>query len=81
MEKQEFEKLLMDANFTKKEFAKLFGISHQTVVNWGNGKNIPYWVESWLHNYIELKEAKEHNNNVFSSEEVRKLKVFLSTLK
>jgi len=60
MNKREFEMLLMEADFTKKKFAEFMGIAHQTVVNWGNGKNIPYWVESWLKNYIELHQWKEH---------------------
>jgi len=60
MEKKEFDKLLKIGGFeTKKEFANLFELNPKSVNNWGTSQNIPYWVESWLKNYIELKEAKD----------------------
>lgn len=60
MENIDFKKLLNKADLSKKEFSGLFGISQTTVNGWGtSGKSFPYWVESWLNNYIELKELKE----------------------
>lgn len=55
-----FKELLKKANLTKKSFSELLGTSTQSVNNWGsNGRDIPYWVESWLSLYIENKECKE----------------------
>ncbi len=60
MEKKEFDKLLKIGGFdTKKEFANLFELNPKSVNNWGTSQNIPYWVESWLNNYIELKEIRD----------------------
>ena len=55
MDKIKFNKLLEDANLNKKELANLLGCAIQTVNNWGSTQNIPYWVESWLENYIKAK--------------------------
>ncbi len=55
MDKIKFNKLLEDANLNKKELANLLGCAIQTVNNWGSTQNIPYWVESWLNNYIKAK--------------------------
>ena len=55
-----FKELLKKGNLTKKAFSELLGTSTQSVNNWGsNGRDIPYWVESWLTLYIENKECKE----------------------
>lgn len=52
----EFKQLLKEANLTKREFAELLQISYQGVNNWGtNGREYPYWVKSWLENYIKAK--------------------------
>lgn len=60
MEKLEFDKLLKIGGFkTKKEFANLFELNPKSVNNWGTSQNIPYWVESWLNNYIEAKEFRD----------------------
>ncbi len=59
MERQLFNELINKAKITKKEFATLFNISQTTVNGWGSNRNkIPYWVKSWLTNYIELQELK-----------------------
>jgi len=59
MDKRELNKSLKIAGFnTIKEFANLFELNPKSVNNWGTSQNIPYWVESWLKNYIELQEAK-----------------------
>ena len=60
MDKKEFDKLLKIGGFnTKKEFANLFELNPKSVNNWGTSQNIPYWVESWLKNYIELNKKQE----------------------
>lgn len=53
MDKEELKELLQQANLTKKEFAGIIGISFGALNNWGSTQNIPYWVKSWLENYIE----------------------------
>ena len=53
MEKEEFKQLLKTAELTKKEFASIIGINFGSINNWGSTQNIPYWVKSWLENYIE----------------------------
>lgn len=55
LEQRELKVLLAKANLSKKDFAKMVGISQQSVNNWGSSKNVPYWVKSYLQNYIKLK--------------------------
>lgn len=56
MTKIELNKLLSDANLSKKEFSNLVELSSVTVNGWGgNNKPIPAWVSSWLENYIKSK--------------------------
>ncbi len=55
MNKERFNKLLKEAQITKTDFAKQFKLTVGTVNNWGSSKEIPYWVESWLENYIKAK--------------------------
>lgn len=52
---KELKILLSQANLSKKEFAQMIGISQQSVNNWGSNKNVPYWVKSYLQNYIKLR--------------------------
>ena len=60
MTKEEFNKLLKDAQLSQKELSILLKTSNQTVNNWGsNGRNFPYWVSSWLKLYIENKEFQQ----------------------
>jgi len=56
MTKNVFKRLLTEAGFNKKQFAEYLGIAQQTVNCWGTTQNIPYWVESWLDNYIKAKQ-------------------------
>lgn len=70
MIKEDFDKLLKSAGFTKKEFAKELGIAQQTVNCWGTTQNIPYWVESWLQNYIKAKVYKDLKDKVFEIENI-----------
>lgn len=37
----------------------MIGISQQSVNNWGSSKNVPYWVKSYLQNYIKLRKYEE----------------------
>ena len=53
MDKKEFNDLLKRANLSKKGFADLLGVLPSSVNNWGSSQNIPYWVKSWLENYIK----------------------------
>ena len=55
MEREEFNILLKKANLSKKEFASILGIEYTSMNNWGSSQNIPYWVSSWLDNYIKAK--------------------------
>ena len=56
MTKIEFNKLLFNANLSKKEFSNLVELSSVTVNGWGGtDKPIPAWVETWLENYIKAK--------------------------
>jgi len=82
MDRQSFNKMLVDAELPKEEFAKKFNISKATVNGWGsNRNNIPYWVESWLNYYIELREIKKalftdmgiDMNNLLDGEETKNI--------
>ena len=60
MDKERFNKLLNEADLSKKQFSGLIGATSQSVNNWGSGeRGIPYWVESWLNLYIENKKLKD----------------------
>ena len=60
MNNEEFKALLKKASLTKKSFSELLGVSYNAVNGWGtNGRDYPYWVESWLSLYIENKDCKE----------------------
>ncbi len=60
----ELKSRLKQAGINKKEFARLVGLSYQTVNNWGCSKNIPHWVESWLKLYLQAKHYVELKNKV-----------------
>ena len=60
MDKQLFNDLLKTAGLAKKEFGELLGTTGATISNWGNeGREIPYWVQSWLYLYIENQHCKQ----------------------
>jgi hypothetical protein len=60
MEKESFKQLLKKADFNKRTFSQYLGLKYQSVNSWGNnGRNIPYWVESWLNLYIDNKRCKQ----------------------
>jgi len=57
MDTVSFKKLLKRANLTKMELATLLEVSYNTINAWGtNGRGYPYWVKSWLENYVKAKE-------------------------
>ena len=62
MEKEEFKEYLKKANLSKKEFANIIGIGVGSLNNWGSTQNIPYWVKSWLQNYIDKKKFDNIKN-------------------
>jgi hypothetical protein len=52
-----FKELLKNAKINKKELAELLEVDYNTVNAWGtNGRGYPYWVKSWLENYIKAKD-------------------------
>ena len=54
MEKEIFKQLLKKADFNKRTFSQYLGLKYQSVNSWGNnGRNIPYWVESWFFFYFD----------------------------
>ena len=55
MTKEKYHKLLAAADLSKKELANILNVAQQTVNNWGSTQNIPYWLETWLENYIKAK--------------------------
>ncbi|OHD90970.1 XRE family transcriptional regulator [Sulfuricurvum sp. RIFCSPLOWO2_12_FULL_43_24] len=60
MDKHAFNAMLKTAGLSKKEFAEILGTTGGTISNWGNeGREIPYWVESWLSLYIENMQCKK----------------------
>ena len=60
MDKDNFKSLLKKANFNKRTFSEHLGLKYQSVNSWGNnGRNVPYWVESWLNLYIDNKRCKQ----------------------
>ncbi len=57
MNREEFNKSLLQANLTKKDFCNLIELNYNTVNTWGSsGINIPKWVKSWLENYIKAQD-------------------------
>lgn len=60
MNNEDFKEMLKTADLTKKAFAELIGTSSQVVNNWNvEGRDIPYWVESWLNIYVENNKCKK----------------------
>jgi len=60
-------KLLRKAGLTKKELANILKINVGSVNNWGSTQNIPYWVKSWLENYIEKKKLESIKQSLINS--------------
>ncbi len=54
----DFKEKLERAGLTVGLFAEMVGVSKGSIYTWSNRK-IPYWVESWLDNYIRANEYQE----------------------
>ncbi len=59
MNREEFNTLLKKAKISKVDFATIIKIKYLTVNGWGSPHKIPYWVKSWIENYIKSEELKE----------------------
>jgi len=69
MTKEEFDNALKKAGLTKKGFADILGTDKQTVYNWGNGvQGVPYWVPSWIENYLKSEAYTRVKDEVLSIE-------------
>ena len=64
LDRDYFKVLLEKAGLSKKDFANKLDISYSTVNGWGSTQNIPYWVQSWLENYIKAKDMDKVINAV-----------------
>jgi len=59
MSNEDFKGLMKKANLNKKAFSELLNVSYNAVNGWGtNGRDYPYWVESWLTLYIDNQSFK-----------------------
>ena len=54
MTKERFKELMSKAGLNNAKLAELLDITPQSVHNWAS-KGYPYWLESWLTNYIKAK--------------------------
>ncbi len=68
MTHKDFLELLKKANLNKKEFVLLTKLAYSTVGNWSSTDNVPYWVQSWLENYIKAKSYNEVKEKVYEIE-------------
>lgn len=69
MDREEFNRLLVEANLSKKGFCKIIELNYNTVNTWGSSKvNIPKWVKSWLENYIKAKSYNDVKDKVLEIE-------------
>lgn len=59
MKNIDFENKLQSLKLSKKEFTQLVGMPYQTLMNWKNKNETPYWVESWLEYYEKSKTLSE----------------------
>ena len=70
MTKEEFNQQLKKAGLSKKNFAAILETSQQSINNWGsNDRDIPYWVASWLENYIARKRFETIKTIIKESDE------------
>lgn len=68
MDKHTFNTMLKSAGLSKKEFGEILGTTGGTISNWGNeGREIPYWVESWLKLYIENLHCRKIKEAILKS--------------
>lgn len=59
MDNENFKQMLADAELSRSKLADILNIKVGSVNNWGSTQNIPYWVESWLNNYIEKRKFEK----------------------
>ncbi|HDZ4329837.1 TPA: XRE family transcriptional regulator [Campylobacter jejuni] len=72
LSKDEFKKLMINANLSKKELAEKLEVSYNAINGWGtNGRDYPYWVKSWLENHIKAQSYEELKNKVFEIENIK----------
>jgi len=62
MTKEEYNQKLKEVKLTKKELAHILGVAEQTVNNWGSTNKVPYWIDTWLQNYIDKKKFDNIKN-------------------
>ncbi|MBE3606341.1 hypothetical protein CCAL13119_05120 [Campylobacter sp. RM13119] len=55
----EFEVRLNELNLSKKEFVEIVGMPYQTLMNWKQKDETPYWVEPFLYYYEKGKTLDE----------------------
>ena len=55
----EFEFKLNELNLSKKEFVDIVGMPYQTLMNWKQKDETPYWVEPFLFYYKKGKTLDE----------------------
>ena len=70
MDKETLNELLKKASLSRKDLAEKLNCAQQTINNWGSTQNIPYWVESWLENYIKAKSYEDVKNKIFEIEKI-----------
>jgi hypothetical protein len=71
MTNEEFNSALERAKLSKKKFAELVGADYKAVYNWSNeGRGVPYWVPSWIENYLKSEAYTLIKEEVFSIEGV-----------
>ena len=54
-----FENKLNELNLSKKEFVQIVGMPYQTLMNWKQKDETPYWVEPFLFYYEKGKTLDE----------------------
>ena len=71
---EDFKRLLKKAELNKKDLAEILETSYHVVNNCGtNGRVYPYWVKTWLENYIKAKSYEDIKNKIIEIEELKKL--------
>lgn len=68
MRKYAFKRLLKDANLDQKTFARLAGVSANTVSRWNDKEEYPAWVERFLGSFdkgMTLDKCKDQLKEVF----------------
>lgn len=72
MDYQDFNQSLKKAGLSKKAFADILGIEAQSISNW-NKQGVPYWVPSWIENYLKSKAYTRVRDEVLSIEGIEEV--------